>query len=385
MNKKRKLSVDDSKRKSYKITSIRIANSINDSPKVIFDKFYSIFALFFTIIGFEDDPKAHVISIKMFCIVVGKVFLFFCTFLHLINVISSLVVDHSSESIELGNEFLVSINSFIQTLIWYRNRKYFRKIFQYLWRNHFIKSIDKNLTQLRIFLMTGFFLVCVLFVTVFTFSYKVFYDDMIYIKTCFFGLTVSDIRIQRFLSFIVNLTWAWIPLKVSSFVLYYSCLCRILQGAIKEFISKIETENDFSRLLQMHWKITDDVLLVENHFSGHLGIVCWLSLYELFSYEYLIIKRHTFLPHRCIIIAWYAAVLLCFLLTASFVNESLDEVKNSINYRNVLKSSCESTRLVLNVCFTDVKLTIWKILPIRRMTILSILGTFITYSYLIMS
>lgn len=382
---KRKSSVDYSERKSYKITSIQTTNSTNVSSKIIFHKFYFIFAVFFTILGFEYDPKAHFFSIKTFYIVVGKLFLFFCTFLHLINVISSLVVDHSSESIELGNEFLVSINSFIQTFIWYRNRKYFRKIFQCLWRNYFITSIDRHLTQLRILLMTGFFLVFVLFVTVFTLSYKVFYDDIIYIKTCFFGLTVSDKRTQRFLSFVVNLTWAFIPLKVSSFVLYYSCLCRILQGAINEFIVTLETENDFSRLLQMHWKITDDVLLVENHFSGHLGIVCWLSLYELFSYEYLIIRRETFLIHRCIIIAWYAALVLCFLLTASFVNESLDEVKNSLNYRNVLKSSCQSTRLILNVCFTDVKLTIWKILPIRRMTILSILGTFITYSYLIMS
>ena len=105
-----------------------------------------------------------------------------------------------------------------------------------------------------------------------------------------------------------------------------------------------------------------------------------LCLYELFTPAYLILKREMIMPHRCIIIIWYAALLLCVLLAASFVNESLDEVKNFINRRNFLNSCGKDVTLILSARFMHTKLTVWKLLQMRQMAVLSIMTTFITNS-----
>lgn len=345
---------------------------------------FNIFDIFNTILGFQDYQSFPTSSLRKLIVNGGKIFLFFCSIFHLFIVTSAMFFDHTNNALSRVSALIASISSIIQNLIWYQNRKYFRKTAKHLCKKY-ASSIHKSLKKLRISIFTGFAFNGIFFTMVFVFTYKAFQDNAYFIDSCFLGLVFNDTITRGFLTFIVTLTWAWIPFKDCFFVLYYSCLCKILRNIIKELIITINAEEEVSTLLNMHKNVVEDVSLVENHFSGLLGIVCWVCLYEIFSFEYLIISTKAFYPHRCMVIIWYTAMLLCFLLSASLVNDSLDDVKDCINQRSVFDSSNQNIRFVQKARFTNIKLTIWKILAMRRITIFSILGTFITYSYLIMS
>lgn len=370
--------------KPVKITSTQIRDFKTDDPDSSYKAIFNIFEIFLTILGFEDDPSFGKSSLRNFSVVGGKIFLFFCSILHLFVVISSIFSNHRTDSIAVVNQFIASISNLFQILVWHQKRKYFRRTLEHLWKKY-VSCIYKDLKKLRIFIFIGFTLNSSFFIMVFIFTYKIFDDNPFFIESSFFGLVFNDKIMRRSLTFVVTLIWVWIPLKDCYFALYYSFLCKIFHSIINEFIIKINTEGDVLTLLDTHKNIMEDVSLVENHFSGLLGIVCWVCVFEMFFFEYLIESMKSFFPHMYMLIIWYAAMLLCLLLNASLVNESLDNLKDCINQRCALDSSIQNIRFVQKVYFTNTKLTIWKILDIKRITIFSILGTYVTYSYLIIS
>ena len=367
---------------SAKETRTSIRGFKIDDLDISFKSFFNIFRIIFTAVGFGDDFNTHDNILKKISVAGGKIFLLFSSVLHLLIVLSSLFIDRNIDTFWKVNEFILTASSLLQTFLWYKNRKYFRKSIETVWKNYHKIRIQKDRKELQIFVSVGFIIDSLLFIIICISTYKSFHVDLSYIDSCFFELIVDDKTARSFLSFIVALSWVWIPLKNSFFVWYYTFLCKVLHNIIKESIAIMDKE-DISTFLNMYKNVIDDVSLVENNFSGLLGLVCWVCLYEIFALQYMIIYEKNGILHRYMIIIWYAVMLLWFLVSASLVNESLDHVKYCINQRNLFDASNQSIRFVLKACFMNVKLTIWKIHAMNRTTIFSILGTFLTYSYLI--
>lgn len=377
-----KIQPDNNNTESGNINSTTSRDFKTDNLDLSYIRFFNVFRLFLAVLDFGDNFSIQANALKKVFVTAGKIFLFFLPFMHMFIIVSSIFFDHNIDKFWKINEFVLSFSSLIQTIIWYRNRKHFRKTIAHLWKKYYDKSIHKSRKKLQALVCIGFLFSSVFIIVAFVCMYKTFHVDLSYIDVCFFGLIAKDKTVRKFLSFLTSLSWIWIPLKNSVFVLYYCFLCQILRSLINELIISIDTE-DASVIINMYSSIIHDITFLDNHFSGLLGMACWICLHEIFVLEYMIVKGNDFTPHRYLIIIWYAILLLSFLLCASLANESLDDVKYFINQQNVFDASNRSIRFILKACFVDSKLTIWKILVMRRITIFSILGTFITYNYLL--
>lgn len=273
--------------------------------------------------------------------------------------------------------------SIIQTILLYKDRRYLKETIKVLWQNHGEILKYNDLEDLKKFVIIGFSL----FIGCFFTSFAVVFWDTIkvnsYIYKYFFTLTVDNLIISIVLQVSTSIAYVLVITKMNCFVLYYCFVCRLLRKVFNHYNANLSKKQQYSVLTQKYNKMIETLSEVDNRFSALIFFCCLLTLNELFITGYNAIQFGFNYVSYFTESIWLGFVLFYLVAEASLVNESVDKIKYILNFKEENDISIKHVQFTINVCSTDVRLTIWKIIVMRRMTILSVIGIFITYSFLI--
>lgn len=238
--------------------------------------------------------------------------------------------------------------------------------------------------ELKKYVILGCTLISGCFIVLFMFIYCETSKDNSYISTYFFNLNTHQPIIIIILRLMSSLVWTLITAKINCFILYYCVLCKLLRKMFNHYNNLLHTETEYAVLLQKFNNMIETLSIVDGRFSALIFFSCLLSLNEIFIAGYNIAKSNfSFLSYYLAESIWLGFVFFYLVVEASFVNKSIDKIQYTVKLREKSNNSLQDIRFVTIVCSSDARLTIWMMIVMRRMTILTVTGTFITYSFLI--
>lgn len=369
---------------SRKITALDIEPHSKENFQRAYNNIFKYPLMVFTVLGFGDESKTQVNFYAYIAFICAKVFMVFYTALIIETCISLVIYDDAILPMSKVSEIFTTTISTTQTIITYKNRRYFKGLVRHLWKNHkkvFTKKILKNI---RIYAVVFLILILMWFVSVTAAICRDVLSYEIYPYTYFFTLEINNEWLFVSVAIVMSFAWMTMFLIMNIFLLYYCCLCRLLSKILSHYDSCLRNKCDNSKLIQMYHKIAETLYLVDNRFTGQIFLSCILCMSELFLSGYLMILRENpFQTYSAVCTGWIVALFFYVVHEASNVNGYAEKIRNTVNSRYLQKNTTENVLLILNVSFIDVKLTIGNIIVMKRSTILSIVGTFMTYSFLI--
>ncbi|KAG8193960.1 hypothetical protein JTE90_013657 [Oedothorax gibbosus] len=171
---------------------------------------------------------------------------------------------------------------------------------------------------------------------------------------------------------------------MNCFIIYYCINCWLLKETLKGYITVMKTSNDILMLSKLHNRMTKLVSKFDDAFSNQ---VFWCSLQcvaKLFVYLFIFKDRGVLSMFGTGVIVVSASMsLMALILSASLVPESAERVKEEVNLIPLDSSNTLLNQFLIKMNSGVVHLTIWKIVCMRRSTVLSLFGAFFTYGILL--
>ncbi|GIY06661.1 hypothetical protein CEXT_670291 [Caerostris extrusa] len=118
----------------------------------------------------------------------------------------------------------------------------------------------------------------------------------------------------------------------------------------------------------------------QDKYSGAAHFFCNAFLY---GYSAMNLVNPQLMYGDMFFCVWSILSFIVLVAFASSVNESINSVKTECQLINFKFPDMVVNRLVQKIGQTDAQLSIWKIVPMQRVTILSVLGAFFTYAVII--
>ncbi|GBL84230.1 hypothetical protein AVEN_118626-1 [Araneus ventricosus] len=173
---------------------------------------------------------------------------------------------------------------------------------------------------------------------------------------------------------------------METFLVYYCAICWVLRSTFLKFKSILKQRYSYSEYLHIHNCLTKAVLVVDDAYSSQICICYSLQLITMFLQMFLMKQvSQDGIEYYYMFSGWISLTFVTTIIFASSVAEAAGEVKESIQYMNFGEPFDRWGQFYFKVSLADVQLTIWKTISIRRLTILSALGAFFTYTVIIVS
>ncbi|GIY54043.1 uncharacterized protein CDAR_67521 [Caerostris darwini] len=173
---------------------------------------------------------------------------------------------------------------------------------------------------------------------------------------------------------------------MDSFLLYYCLVCRILSSAFLRCRDVLNERVACSHFLYLHNSVAKAVFAVDDAYSPQIFTCCSLQLITLFLQVFLLRNiSHVGIFYYYLFSGWISMTFLITGIFAFSVAESASKVKESVYFMRFNVHFESWSEMFFKIMMMEVRLTMWKVIDIRRITILSVLGAFFTYTVIIMS
>ncbi|GIY07838.1 hypothetical protein CDAR_420571 [Caerostris darwini] len=226
---------------------------------------------------------------------------------------------------------------------------------------------------------------CVFTYVEFNFSETLYPEFLKNITSFLLGDNRSSEILRRCLVFMNCFSYQMAFTWFHCFLLYYCTVCWFLEAAFSHYRILLQQEIDVDRLSSLHTIVSKTVLAIDDVFARQVFWSCAFLLGNAFLYGYSSMRLAiSQLVYGDIFLCFWSILSFVVLITfASLVNESVNDIKTDCQLIDFKFSHTLVNGLVLKITQTDVQLSIWKIVPMQRVTILNVLGAFFTYAVII--
>ncbi|KAG8190526.1 hypothetical protein JTE90_004101 [Oedothorax gibbosus] len=163
------------------------------------------------------------------------------------------------------------------------------------------------------------------------------------------------------------------------FLLYYCLLCWVLKRAFKVYIDLLDNNLDGRRIISYHSRITNAVSCVESGNSVHLFWIFLSFLLIFFSETYIVMHNKTN-QLEVIFTVWSAMLFFVTVMSAASVGESADSLKRYVSENDSKFDDNVFYRMNLKMSASDNQLTVCNMFILKKVTLIHVIGTFITYT-----
>lgn len=170
---------------------------------------------------------------------------------------------------------------------------------------------------------------------------------------------------------------------IDCFLLYYCTVCWVLKRAFLVYITLLDKNLKDSRVLDYYSRITQAVSHVDFTSSNQIFWIFLVILLNLFCQTYILVHESTNI-YEVALNSWSAVTLFGTVMSAAFVGESADLVKQYVAENNSTFPPEIYNQLSAKMTGTENHLTIWNMFTIKRVTIFNVAGTFITYAVIML-
>ncbi|GFY50159.1 uncharacterized protein TNIN_81541 [Trichonephila inaurata madagascariensis] len=366
------------------------------SPDVDEDEIYKLFKPLFNLFNLEG---IDVILKKTRCGIYHLTFQIFSAFFFFAIVVTNVIHEIYLMTIIteprwfkiIASHNLIQVLGTIQALMLYRKRKALRKVIEHLRSTlRLIKPIMK-LKKLKIIRKCLIVAILIMLTFHFAMSQILAGKDLVFLKAkqlpleLAFNLNISwetTKLLVRFASLSRQMNFIW----MDSFLLYYCLLCCVLKSAFEKFRMILLEGKERSKYLHIHNSLTEAVLVVDDAYSSQIFFCCALQLISIFLQVFLMNNvSHDGIFFYRVFSAWISLSFVVVVICASGVGESAIKVKEIICQMDFNASFENWSQLLFKLLMSDTQLTVWKIISIKRVTILNVLGAFFTYTVIIVA
>ncbi|GFU74187.1 uncharacterized protein TNCV_2901611 [Trichonephila clavipes] len=172
---------------------------------------------------------------------------------------------------------------------------------------------------------------------------------------------------------------------------YYGFVCfyvRFLLNKLELFTRNVRVDN-YPQVFPTYLKLVDIVKCLEDSLCFSAFVIVVSSMSGLFhvNYSMLFVPIDGYLHYMIIFIGeiYFSISLLMIIVPASVVNESLLSAKQTLVSLAVkIPQHAKVLTVIINdECLNEVSLTLWKIYKIHRSTVISAIGTLLSYGILV--
>lgn len=206
-------------------------------------------------------------------------------------------------------------------------------------------------------------------------------------KELFFGLTFDPVLMS--VTWVAYSTFSIVImiLPVNTFAIFYVLVCNQITSALKEFSkgSMADSRADFGKLFQSYTSIKTTVGFLDDELS--FMVLCNTVFSAAMMYFCVSVALHPSLfksYYQCLAITFLLLTtmvsFIAMAISASLVSEASAEVgANSQKLQENNRNSKLSQLRFFASAQTEIYMTVWKIMPIKRSFIVGTLGTIFTY------
>ncbi|GBO21830.1 hypothetical protein AVEN_109247-1 [Araneus ventricosus] len=200
----------------------------------------------------------------------------------------------------------------------------------------------------------------------------------------------DPLLVIRYISFVF--TVVTLHCVTVSFTSYYCFICKCIKQLFYELESKLEVsivDNNYKAFLQIYDEITQAMILADSFLGFPAFVIVLTSMFGLFcfGYAFAFSSTQSYIIYLFTItgVMHYFSTLLMVLLPGSVANEAAEMSKETIfslpgwfpkNYLSVKMNVRQKFKKTFSM-------TLWKIYVIRKSLLISVLGTLVTYGFLV--
>ncbi|GFQ69250.1 uncharacterized protein TNCT_305141 [Trichonephila clavata] len=295
---------------------------------------------------------------------------------------------------EIANTFLTLSVQLFYMLI-FRRRQAIKRIIERLRKllNTLMPRYNFSLKREKWICTFYFLFVQVLFVV-----WSIMFSSAVRLRSKDLQRSFERLEFSSHLSFVLSLVilitellFSFITkLIFSSFVIYYSLICRVIRllfGHLLQILRRQMFIQEHKYLLENYEKIMKIMRKVDKEFSLLAFITIIMSMIGLFWGGYILaFRKHlssTYFISLVCSVSCYLTFQLLIMISASMINEMEKKTRNSMKRLKCRVSRDLRETKFKEVCSKKSYLTLWKIYVLDRSLLITSFGTLLTYGILL--